>query len=218
MSHSTELSVLERIALFPVEHVLLPEEVLPLHIVEPRYQLLLQRVFQRQERMGINLLLEGRMHEIGCLAQPYEILRRYRDGRLDVAVVGGQRYRVRQLDQHSSPYWIAEVEWWLDRPEEPDPALRQQCQQLYAEVLRLLRGSDPALDERLSEARQARLLSFYLGWQLGLEPLQRQELLQMRSEQQRLHWIAEFLRLFLSRWHQLEAYIQRVRSNGHFPQ
>lgn len=218
MSHTPEPSVPELVALFAGEHVLLPEEILPLHVIEPRYQQLLERVFQGHERMGINLVLDGRLHEVGCLAQLYQIPRRSRDGSLDVAVLGGERYRISRLDAHSYPYWVAEVEWWTDNPEQPDPALRQQCRQLYAEVFRLLRGSGSVVDELLSEADRAPMLSFYLGRHLGLEVLQRQQLLHMRSERQRLRWLIEFLQLFLSRWRRLEAYIQRVQSNGHFPQ
>jgi len=207
----------EIIGLFPLQSPLLPGEPLPLHIFEPRYRLLLQQVLAGQQRIGINLLLDGQLHEIGCIAQVERILRRYRDGRMDIAVIGGQRYRIWQLDEQSHPYWVATVEWWTDEPEEPDGQLQQACYYLYGELLQLLRRPSAEVEELLAEARRTTALSFFLGKQLGLEPLQRQYLLQMRSERQRLHWIHDYLQGLLTQWRAMEVYIQRVRSNGYFP-
>lgn len=207
----------ERLALFPLDIVLLPGERRPLHIFEPRYRLLVHRVLQRQERMGINLMLEGRFYPVGCVAELEHILRRYRDGRFDIAVVGRERYRARSVDETSHPYWVAKVEWVYDDPEPVDPQLRRECEHLYDELLTLVRGRIPEVQFLLEEARRAEPLSFYLGTQLGLEPLQRQNLLELRSEQHRLHWLRQYLAQLVERLREMEAIVRRIRSNGHFP-
>ncbi|MCS6966411.1 MAG: LON peptidase substrate-binding domain-containing protein [Candidatus Kapabacteria bacterium] len=207
----------ERIALFPLEVVLLPGEVLPLHIFEPCYRLLIHRVMRGSERMGINLLLEGRFHAIGCLASIEQVLRRYQDGRMDVTVSGLRRYRARTVDEVSQPYWVAEVEWVEDEANAPDPDLRQACEQLYERLLLIIRGHAPEIRELIQEARRVESLSFYLGKQVGLDLLQRQHLLETCSEGQRLQWLQQHLQTIIPRLQEMEAFARRIRSNGHFP-
>lgn len=207
----------ERLALFPLEIVLLPGERRPLHIFEPRYRLLVRRVLQQQERMGINLLLQERFYPVGCVAELEHVLRRYRDGRFDISVIGRERYRARTVDESSQPYWVAEVEWLYDDPEPVAPSLRRECERLYDELLLLVRGRTPEVQYLLEEAHRTERLSFYLGTQLGLEPLQRQNLLELPSEQRRLQWLHQYLSHLVERLHEMEALIRRIRSNGHFP-
>lgn len=207
----------ERIAIFPLELVLLPGETVPLHIFEPRYKLLVRRVLQGQEQMGINLVLEGHLHEVGCRAEVARVLRRYRDGRMDIAVLGQERYRLQTLDEISQPYWVGHVEWITDEADPQVEPLQAACLALYERLLLLLRGSPAAVEELLQDARHAEPLSFYLARQLGLEPLQRQHLLQMRSEHQRLQWLQEYFQALLPRLEEMERISRRIRSNGHFP-
>ncbi|MCS7176942.1 MAG: LON peptidase substrate-binding domain-containing protein [Candidatus Kapabacteria bacterium] len=207
----------ERIAVFPLPTVLLPGEVIPLHIFEPRYKLLVQRVLDGRERMGINLLWQGRFYGVGCVSALREVFRRYRDGRMDIAVEGVQRYQTLSLDERTHPYWTAEVEWLLDEEDTAPDELRQACVELYARFLQLLRGTTPDVEELiLADSRQAEPLSFFIGRQLGLEVLQRQHLLELRSERQRLEWLRAHLERLLPRLEQLELFVRRVRSNGHF--
>ncbi len=206
----------EQVAIFPLEVVLLPGEVLPLHIFEPRYKLLVRRVLEGRERMGINLLLQGRFHRVGCLAPIQAVLRRYADGRMDIAVQGERRYRVVALDEGSQPYWVASIEWVDDIPEAETPELRRECERLYEELLLLIRGSNEETQQLLEEARQVEQFSFYVGKHIGLEPLQRQQLLELPSEQQRLRWVCHYLQTLLPRLRSLEETVRRIRSNGHF--
>ena len=211
------MSVAERLALFPLELVLLPGERRPLHIFEPRYRLLVRRLLRQQERMGINLLLEGRLYPVGCVAELEHVLRRYRDGRFDILVVGQRRYQIRTVDETSHPYWVADVEWLEDEPEEGASTLRRRCEYLYGELLSLVRGTSPEVEYLLEEARRAEQLSFYLGSQLGLELLQRQRLLELRSERHRLQWLCRYVAQLVRRLREMEAILRRIRSNGHFP-
>jgi Lon protease-like protein len=116
----------ERIPLFPLGTVLYPGLVLPLHVFEDRYRLLLDRLLDRPDgdarAFGVVAIRLGResgvdgvtaLHEVGCSAvvravEPYE------DGRSDIVTAGARRFRLLGVDT-SEPYVQGDVEW-LDEP------------------------------------------------------------------------------------------------------
>jgi len=112
--------VTDSLPLFPLATVLFPGLVLPLHVFEERYRLLVRELVDAAPgagaRFGVVALRSGRelgtdlpdLHDVGCTAelrrvQPYE------DGRFDIVTTGGARFRVRELDT-SRPYLTGEVD------------------------------------------------------------------------------------------------------------
>lgn len=102
------------IPMFPLGSVLLPRGVLPLHIFEPRYQLLLNHALEGDRTFGVVLISRGSevgggevRTTIGTLAR-IEEHQRYDDGRATVIAVGTKRIEV--LDWLSDdPYPRARV-------------------------------------------------------------------------------------------------------------
>ena len=114
----------DRLPLFPLGLVLLPGLLLPLHVFEERYRVLVRELLElpeEQRRFGVVAIREGRevgadgvtaLHEVGCAAQ----LRRvepHEDGRFDVITTGAERFRLTGLDT-SGAYLVGEVEWLPD--------------------------------------------------------------------------------------------------------
>jgi Lon protease-like protein len=104
------------IPLFPLRTVLCPGIALPLHVFEPRYQLMTERCVEGSSPFGIVLIREGRetgpgnvaLAGIGTLAEIREA-RRYPDGRYDLLVVGTGRFAVEEVDAAREPYLIGRV-------------------------------------------------------------------------------------------------------------
>lgn len=118
-------AVTERLPLFPLGTVLFPGLVLPLHLFEERYLLLMRDLLERPEprRLGVVGIEFGhevgddtglRLADVGCVAEVHGIKSRP-DGRYDVVTVGGRRFRIKALDR-ALPYLRGEVEFL---PEEP---------------------------------------------------------------------------------------------------
>jgi len=111
--------VTDFLPLFPLPTVLFPGLVLPLHVFEERYRLLVRELVDAGgagARFGVVAMRSGRevraglpdLHEVGCTAE----LRRvepYEDGRFDIVTTGGARFRLRELDA-SRPYLTGEVD------------------------------------------------------------------------------------------------------------
>ncbi len=109
-----ELSVRE-LPLFPLpEVVLFPQEVLPLHIFESRYRIMLQTVLEADSMFGIIKWDPNTksMAKVGCCAQ---IIKHQtaEDGRSNIITLGQQRFQVLEIIR-STPFCSAMVSWISD--------------------------------------------------------------------------------------------------------
>src|SRR5205807_2616900 len=84
----------DRFPLFPLGIVLLPTEVVPLHIFEDRYKLMIGRCLDEETEFGIVWLADGGLRDIGCTARVVEVLDRMPDGRMNILVQGERPFRM----------------------------------------------------------------------------------------------------------------------------
>src|SRR5436190_914530 len=85
---------MERFPLFPLGLVLLPQELVPLHIFEDRYKLMMGECLEREEEFGIVWLSDDGLRDIGCTARITQVIERFDDGRLNILVEGAQPFRL----------------------------------------------------------------------------------------------------------------------------
>ncbi|HEX2052462.1 MAG TPA: LON peptidase substrate-binding domain-containing protein [Actinomycetota bacterium] len=174
------------IGLFPLGLALLPGERLPLHIFEPRYKELINECIDTASEFGIILLDSRGIRDVGTRAAVAEVLERYDDGRMDIVVEGSQRFRLLEIKAERS-FLTAEVEPLLDSTALPD-------RDVYEESLREYRRVMTAAGVDLEEPVPDRLgLAFHLAARFRMGVDRKQELLEMRSEVQRLERIKELL-------------------------
>jgi uncharacterized protein len=147
----------ERLPMFPLGSVLVPGAVLPLHIFEPRYRVLMFDCVRAEPEFGVVLIERG--FEVGGGDQRYPIGTRARiteaaempDGRWVIAVVGTQRIRVEEW-LADDPYPLAMVEPLADPPPGADyVSEREKAESEVRRGLTLCRrlglaGPDPAME------------------------------------------------------------------------
>jgi Lon protease-like protein len=105
--------------------VLFPGDLLPLHIFEPRYRLMLSRCAANDPIFGVVLTRSGsevgdqpEFHEIGTSAVNVEQIK-LPDGRCNLLVKGARRFQILESDWDES-YAVATVRW-LDTHDSRDP-------------------------------------------------------------------------------------------------
>ncbi len=194
----TDLAVRE-LPLFPLPDVVLfPQEVLPLHIFESRYRIMLQTVLESDSRFGVVRWDPNAktMANVGCCA---EIIKHHtsEDGRSNIITIGQQRFRVLEVTREA-PFLSAMVSWIEDDPVKEQDELKKLSgivQQALEDVVALtakLMGSDVTLPDDLPNL--PRELSFWIGAHLG-GPVaeEQQQLLEITDTSNRLQREFEML-------------------------
>src|SRR5271163_971236 len=99
-----------RIPLFPLELVLFPGELLPLHIFEPRYKEMIRDCTEKKQPFAVVLAAEEGMAEVACTAEILEIAKTYDTGELDIITIGRRVCRILEVVEERS-YYEADAEY-----------------------------------------------------------------------------------------------------------
>jgi Lon protease-like protein len=198
----------ERFPLFPLGLVLIPRELVPLHIFEERYKLMIGECLERESEFGIVWLSDEGLKDVGCSARVDRVLERFDDGRLNVLVEGTTPFRlVRRIDD--LPYPAGDIQPLADDPEDPDDAraiaaARERYADLVAEVT----------DERPDADTLAQLDAYGMAATLDVGLEAKQALLELRTERARLEQLDTLFGEALGRIRHAERAAERARGNG----
>ncbi len=166
-----DLSVRE-LPLFPLpEVVLFPNEVLPLHIFESRYRMMLKSVLETDSLFGVVKWDPNTksMANVGCCAH---IIKHQTadDGRSNIITIGQQRFQVLEIVR-STPFYTGIVSWIDDEISQnlqDLDNLRDSVIQALHDVVNLtskLTNSQKMLPDKLPNNPME--LSFWIGAHLG---------------------------------------------------
>jgi Lon protease-like protein len=174
------------VGLFPLGLVLLPTEQVPLHIFEERYRELIGECIDNEEPFGLVYADDDGLRRIGTLATVVEVTERFDDGRLNVVVEGGDRFRLDELTEGRS-FHTGTIEPIADRDDPPSADDVKRGVGLFARLVELTGAEVDVPDETLEQP------SFALASRFELAPELKLELLEETSERVRLLRLCEIL-------------------------
>ena len=202
---------MDRLPLCPLNTVLFPGALLPLHVFEERYKLMIGRCLEERTSFGVVLIRSG--DEVGGSAEPCDVgasariarLQRLPDGRMNLVALGQRRFRIFDLD-HSEPYLQGDVEY--PASEDTDsPAIDGEAQRvaaLFGEQFRLAMAVTAQWVRRLDLPRDPDRLADFVASHMELEPAAKQELLETLSVPARLRrevdLLGDLIRTLTERW------------------
>ena len=193
--------------LFPLEIVLFPGAPLPLHIFEPRYKEMIAECMAEKRAFGMVRVKESALAAVGCSATIVNVLKKYDDGRLDIAAEGIQRFEIESLNQERS-FLQGEVTYFDDEPSAvgkgPIDTLIELHQQLFS-----------VLGQNVEVERDAPSLSFHLASELPVDLDFKQALLEMKSEAERIETLTEYYRATIPKVEKTLLARKRASGNGH---
>ncbi|MGH2986221.1 MAG: LON peptidase substrate-binding domain-containing protein [Solirubrobacterales bacterium] len=199
--------------IFELPLVLLPGELLPLHIFEDRYKRMIGRCLEHGEPFGVVFHdAEGGARRIGCEARVTEVTERFDDGRLNIVVTGERPFRV--LDRFEAPEFPAGEVTPVDPaaaesdPEPPESDAPSSARDAFAALVERVGGEAP--DRAALEA----LDSYGLAARVELPPETKQRLLELRSEPERMTVLARALGTLLDTVARSREIAERARMNG----
>jgi Lon protease-like protein len=196
--------------IFELPVVILPGELLPLHIFEERYKRMIGHCLESEEPFGIVFRDdEGTAHRIGCSARVTEVLERFDDGRMNIVVTGEQPFRVLERFEEAE-YPAGEVEP-IDSGDEPgddDPEAADMARQAFADLVKRVAGEAP--EELELEAEDA----YGIAARVELPVETKQALLEQRSEPERMRMLGNALRALVAAVARSGEIAERAKMNG----
>ena len=200
----------ERIPVFPLDVVLFPGAVLPLHIFEPRYRQMVKSCLKEKSEFGILLSLPKGVAYVGCTAEIVEVVKRYDDGRMDILTVGRAPFRVIRL-YTENPLVEGQVDYLEDRGIPSNPRIRRELIELYEACHTLIFDDYP----KNADGDSSQELSFVVAATLPMDLLWKQQILELRSEADRQERLVAYLREWAPHLQKTGALRQRAGGNGH---
>ncbi|MGA9536179.1 MAG: LON peptidase substrate-binding domain-containing protein [Desulfobacterales bacterium] len=206
----------ELVPIFPLGIVMLPEQLIPLHIFEERYKLMIDECLADDKVFGIVYFDGQKMCSAGCSARVQEVLKKYPNGRLDIVTRGERRFIVGQLDE-SKPYLQATVDYFDDDPEEPDADMQRDALRGLM-LLNQVVGLEPhesTLDLAVNPAFKS--ISFLVAGSAGFNAPEKQKFLEMTSTRKRLQKSVAALSRIIDRIRLTEEIQSLIGGNGSLP-
>ncbi len=193
--------------LFPLGLVVLPSELVPLHIFEDRYKTMIGECLAGEREFGIVWLSDDGLRNVGCACQIDRVLEQLEDGRMNILTRGTRPFRVLERRGHLA-YPAGLVEFLADKDENVDPALVDEAHDAYADLVRRATDRDPGADElaEMGAYEMAATVDFGLNAKQGL--------LDLRSENARLRLVTRLFRAAIKRLDFVDRAQARARSNG----
>src|SRR3954462_8884020 len=134
---------LDRFPLFPQGLVLLPGEVVPLHIFEERYKLMIGECIEAGTEFGIVWMADDGLKDVGCTARITQLLERMEDGRMNILVQGDAPFRLlRRIED--MPYPAGAVELLPEEEEDAEAATDSDARERYADLVERVTDSRPS--------------------------------------------------------------------------
>ena len=198
---------MDEIGLFPLGLVLLPAEQVPLHIFEPRYRELIGESLEEETPFGVVYADEDGLRQVGTLATVTEVTERFADGRLNVVVEGGARFRLLELTEGRS-FVTGRVEPVDDQHDPAEPNDVGRALELFARLVELTASEIEAPPAELPE------LSFAIAGCFDFSPDLKQELLDESSERVRLSRLCELLTIAAETVERQREVAARAQTNG----
>jgi Lon protease-like protein len=225
MSESLEkVSGIKHLPLFPLPLVLLPNELLPLHIFEPRYRQMLKDVARDKNMFGVtffnpteDFVEKPAAGTVGCVAEVREV-QTMPDGRSNLLTVGVVRYRLIDYIDAGEPYVVGDVEFFEDERED-ELVLSPLADEVFILFRRIALAAHKLSGERGTfpdvAQTEPQSLSFLVTAAFNLEPDLKYKLLETRSTIERLQRLKEILVQTVGKMED-SANIHKIsKTNGH---
>lgn len=225
MSEASEKVLgIKHLPIFPLPVVLLPFEVMPLHIFEERYKAMLEDIKTEKNMFGLSyfnsqeaLVEKPAVGSVGCVAEVREV-HTLPEGRSNILTIGIIRYRLLDFIEAPEPYLVGDVEFFEDF-EEDETRLQTLADEVFSLFRRIakaahklsgLQGEFPEIPQTQPEQ-----LSFLVCAAFNLEADLKYKMLETRSTIERLEKLREILNQTVSRVENSAEIYKIAQTNGH---
>jgi Lon protease-like protein len=206
----TRRKTLSEIPLFPLNVVLMPGTPLPLHIFEERYKQMVNECLEGGAEFGMVLADESGTRQVGCTAKIVELVQRFDDGRMVILVEGSRRFKLKNI-MSGKPYYMGDVEYLEEGPEEDVTLLAEECVALLELVVEA--ATEGSVDIEIEPPYHN--LSFNIAGRIEFDLDTRQQILELPTEKGRLEKVKELLAETAAKLERERQVREKAEKNGY---
>jgi Lon protease-like protein len=210
--------------IFPLPLALFPNELLPLHIFEPRYRKMIADVERSNNLFGVVTLFEDDafsgqppIGRIGCAAETKE-KEALEDGRSNIVTLGIVRFVLKEYIDSDEPYLIGSVECFTDDDGDSDEA-KTIADEVFQKFERIASAAFKIAGDSSSPPKLTRTdpepMSFLVAAAMSLDLEAKYEMLEMRSTFARLNRLDEMMARIVARIEGHANILSVSKRNGH---
>lgn len=199
------------IPVFPLQLVIFPDEVINLHIFEPRYKQMVNEAQANKSTFGIPTYLENPQLTYGTEVALQEVVKVYPDGKMDVRILGKRVFKVQNFipKMQGRLYAAADIAFIkIDRSNNLEK--NSQIMEMLKDLYQYLKLHKP-----LPETAES-FDSYSIGHFIGLSLKDEVRLLSIPKEEKRQDFIIEHLRTIIPVLREMNALEKKIQMNGHF--
>jgi len=197
----------EELPLFPLKVVLFPGNILPLHIFEERYRLMIRYCLEEESNFGVILIKKG--SEVDDQTEPYNVGTAVRiiendtmdDGRMNIITAGQYRFQIKNIT-NQTPYLVATTDILNPGPP-PDQhrlsVLMTRVSELYNTYEDLLSETIPDWEIPKNVPQTPFHLGCHIATRLQITLIEKQRLLEVLAVDQLLMQEIKILRYEIQR-------------------
>jgi len=215
---------LEHLPIFPLPLVLMPYELLPLHIFEPRYKQMLKDVELRRNLFGVSFFEpQSEFDEkpmsgtVGCVAEVRQS-QTLPDDRSNLLTFGLIRYRILDYVDIGTPYFSAELQFFEDEAE-PKAELEPIADEVFDLFERVAKAAFKLSGNRgrFPEVPRAEpeQLSFLVSAAFNLDNEVKTQFIEMTSTSERLKRLKGILEQAVTQMESNADVVSVAQKNGH---
>lgn len=205
-----------KIPLFPLNLVLFPHSKLPLHIFEERYKKMIITCMQESKPFGINLMSNNNISAIGSTASVVSKFNVLPNGEMDIIIKGKSRYELLNYNLSTEGYFIGDIRY-LEEETEFDKddfniAVENYNKLIDAAYKGTLEKINPT-DLKWIDGSES--VSFFIAQKCGLNLQERQQLLEIDKEQERLNYLLNYFKEVMPKIMEADRISQIIQSDGY---
>ena len=205
---------MNKIALFPLKNVLFPDSIMPVHVFEERYKILINQKLQNEIAFGINLKDAGEIHQVGCTCSIHRIMKHYEDGSMDILIKGEDRYSIITKKMSDIGYLVADIDYSYDINDSLNNELKENCITLYNEMVDKVKNLN--LNKFEFNIENSKNISYKIAQKSGLTLKQKYELLSLLNENDRLRFLQKHLEKIFPIVEEAEFIHKIVKNDGYY--
>lgn len=175
---------------------------------------------KNESEFGVNLFADKKIYSTGCSASVDKIVNRTDNGEMNIITKGKRRYKIVNYELSSEGYYKGKVEFTEEDSSNYNKAKMEKAVRIYNDLVELVYkgGVGKIYLNEIKWYDGKRSVAFFMAEKSGLSLIERQNLLEIDSEDTRLDFILKYFDEVVPKLKDADRITNIIKSDGYIQQ